>query len=242
MQNEIHILNGDALKEQLNNLQESHMIILREAFIEGPLAEKNFFENRAQYIKEKFNATLEEYKTKVEQELSKIKNLTSDKEIVLWFEYDLFCQCNFWYACHEILKIKGSPIVSWVHPNHEDWSGFGKMGHEKLKQIYQERQLISRKDLETFATLWRDYRNADNQRMKETAQPLYASFPKLQATIQAHINRTDPSFLLDISKKYLQEVPEQDFRSFFKKFNSEQGIYGFGDLHVKEYYNQIRDQ
>lgn len=242
MLEQIHILNGDALKSQLSDLPENNTIILREAFIEGPLEKDNFFKNRAAYIKEKFKATLEEYETKCVQEFNKIKNLSSDKEIVLWFEYDLFCQCNFWYACHEIQKIKKIPTISWVHPNHQDWSGFGKMEHDELHQIFLQRQIITKTELQNFSNLWLAYVNGNIERIKSIAQSLSSKYPKLEATIQAHINRINPEFLLNISRKYLQEITEKSFKSFFLKFKSEQGIYGFGDLHVKEYYQKAINQ
>lgn len=241
MLNQIHILNGDALKYQLSDLPIDSVIVLREAFIEGPLNEINFFKNRAQYINQKFNASLEEYKTRSEHELGRIKNLFPDQEIVLWFEYDLFCQCNLWYACKEILKIKGSPIVSWVHPQHEEWSGFGKMNQEQLKHIFKERQIINQQELKILAGLWNAYASNEAKEIKSKAQTLYACFPKLEATIQAHLDRTDSSFLLKLSQKYLKEIPEKDFKSFYLKFQKEQGIYGFGDLHVKEYYEKALD-
>jgi len=239
MNNQIHILNGDALRYQLSDIPDSQLIILREAFIDGPLNQKDFFKNRALYIRKNFDASLEEYKLKSEDELGKIRNLKADHEIILWFEYDLFCQCNMWYACHELTQLEEKPQISWVHPKHDSWSGFGKMGPDDLGHIYAERETIDENELVAFANIWTAYTEGNHMQIKSLAKSLSHKFPSLEATIEAHILRTDPNYLLDLSRSYLEDLTSKDFKSFYLKFSEAQGIYGFGDLHVKQFYDQV---
>ena len=240
MKEQLHILNGDALREQLSFIPELNIIILREAFIEGPLNEIDFLKNRKHYFLETYPFVTEEFVNNVQEEISKIKKLTSEKEVVLWFEYDLFCQCNFWYACSEIKKLKGNYTVSWVHPLHKDWSGFGKVNKSELENIFKQRQKISPEELEIFASLWNNYQKGQSEKLIETANPLRQNFPKLEATIIAEVKRKDPKYLLNIAKKILNEVELVDFKSFFLAFTDKHGIYGFGDLQVKQLYDQVQ--
>ncbi|WP_055149423.1 hypothetical protein [Jiulongibacter sediminis] len=92
-----HILNGDALTPTFRETGlKGEVIIAREALMDGDLSGETwqaFLENRARV----HGVSPEEYQKNSGAEFDKIRNAPEDSVFHLWFEYDLFCQVNFWF-------------------------------------------------------------------------------------------------------------------------------------------------
>jgi len=92
---EIHILNGDALKDQFPPSLKDELIVARECLVDGNVTARSLdelFEARATYLKESYGSTEEFYRNSVITEFKKIISLPDDSTINLWFEDDLFCR------------------------------------------------------------------------------------------------------------------------------------------------------
>jgi len=128
-----HILNGDALKSQLPNLN-GETIVIRESLMDGPVNATDldsFFIEREKYICSNFEMNPEEYLHKSKREIQKITNIKAGSEVNLWFEDDLFCQSNLWFCCYILQRIKEINVYL-VRPDHQDWAGFGIMNKVRL--------------------------------------------------------------------------------------------------------------
>ncbi|AZA74697.1 DUF1835 domain-containing protein [Chryseobacterium indoltheticum] len=86
-----HILNGDCLAEKFPKNMEGEIIIWREALIDGPVSDNNFFENRKKFITENHDSE-SDYEELVVKEFQRIQNIPEDSSVFFWFEDDLFCQ------------------------------------------------------------------------------------------------------------------------------------------------------
>jgi len=104
----LHILNGDSTLAKFTKTSiQGQCMVWREVLTQGPLFysldSELFWEMRSQFMEKAYGAKLAGYRRKVISEFNKLKKFKGD-EIVLWFEYDLFCQVNFMAIMSYLLK------------------------------------------------------------------------------------------------------------------------------------------
>jgi hypothetical protein len=234
---ELHILNGDALAEKFPIAGE--VIVCREALINGPVDSngERFWKDRARYLAGTFNFEEPTYFANVKTEFDKLLSLKPER-INLWFEHDLFCQVNMWFVLHYIhLNKINTPLFRVMPPTEvsEVWSGFGKMTASDLRDIYQNRTEISEEDVQTGIGLWKAFRKNNLDALEKISQTPSPVYPYLREVCEAHIQRfpaqegRPQNRLRQIKKSGLV-----DFHDIFKEFSKTEGVYGFGDLQVKE--------
>ena len=117
----IHVLAGDALAESFKNCAiEGEIIVCRECLVEGDVKAaslEEFWQTRAAFITNNYGEKEEEYFQNSVSEFEKLKALaTSDTEVNLWFEFELFCQVNLWFCLYLLQESKAkifrvAPIV-----------------------------------------------------------------------------------------------------------------------------------
>jgi len=208
------ILNGDALLENIKDHIEGEFIVCREALIEGPLHFENFEKNRAQFL--------------------------GVSEVNLWFEDDLFCQCNLWYLVNFILSIPLKANVYLVRPTTDSWLGFGAMDQASFAQAYQNKISLTDDHLLSFQNLWKVYSKEIEGDLLTACQSLTKIIPRIEEVIQAHLDREEPvNKPMQTLKRILEDSEDKSFPSVFKQFSSLMGIYGFGDTSVKVMYEQL---
>src|SRR6185503_10497629 len=97
-----HVLNGDALAEKFpEETVRGDLIIIREAFIEGPLSTdftKEYWDQRMAFIQSAYRATPEEYEVQFLSQLQLLDSIKDEDEVFLWFEDDLFCVVNMLFV------------------------------------------------------------------------------------------------------------------------------------------------
>ncbi|WP_435353834.1 DUF1835 domain-containing protein [Emticicia sp. SJ17W-69] len=242
-----HLLNGDCLAEQLRATKiNQDFIVCREALIDGEVLANNladFWAIRAKFIADSYGASIEQYFEITVKELEKLTTLPDGSEVCLWFENDLFCQINLWFVL-TLLKKNTNLKLHRVFPIIEDqadiWKGFGKASTEKLEEAYASKVPFTANDIELGTKLWNAFLNSDFEKLKDLSKEKSGCFEYLEEVCQAHIDR----FPLDnslgrpqkILKKIIENVPN-DFNSIFTKFSEQEGIYGFGDLQIKQLLN-----
>jgi hypothetical protein len=96
-------------------------------------------------------------------EFDKLRNITSDDEVYLWFEDDLFCQCNMWFAADYISK-KSQPQYYRVFPEADTktWRGFGLTNKEELLNYYSAAVVLDKEDISHIQNLWNAFVHSDN--------------------------------------------------------------------------------
>ena len=229
-----HILNGDCLAEKFPKDLGVEKIIWRECLVQGPVSEKNFFENRAKFIQESFGETEIGYSEKVLTEFQKIKNIPENSKVYFWFEDDLFCQVNFWFLLSQF-TFKENQLFA-VFPifkdENERWKGFGNHDSEDLKNFFISSKQIENVDLIFGKKLWKAFSETDLKQLKLLSKSKSKIFRKLSEVINANENRFNGTL-----EKQILELTEHetDFNKLFQKFTEKYGIYGFGDLQFKSH-------
>ncbi|MCW3461811.1 hypothetical protein [Chitinophaga nivalis] len=231
----LHVLNGDAI---LALFQQSkvpgELVVCREMMCEGKVKHTNdpvvFFESRAKHLEFQYGIDKQTYYTNVVQELEKITTSGPWQEIVLWFEYDLFCQINQLFILHYITtRIKEHPPISIVDlPHQRSATDFPK--------LLEHRQLLSPEDLQLAADAWDAFCMDTPQALEMISKLPPGQLTHLPAAIHAHLQRFPhiESGLSTIENFFLQRIALGNYRRYdlYKTFWDELAIYGFGDFQL----------
>lgn len=232
----VHVLNGDAI---LTLFQQSgvpgEVVICREMMCEGKVKYTKdlpeFFESRAKHLEFHYGIDRQTYYTNVVQELEKldISGSTTD-EIVLWFEYDLFCQINMLFILHYLSsRLATLPPISLVdlhhHPDASD-----------LPKIFEQRVRLQPDDLQWAADVW-DAWCLPTPQVLETISKLSAGNLKhLPAAITAHLKRFPDinTGLSTIENYFLLRLVLGSYRWYdlYMLFWDELEIYGFTNFQL----------
>lgn len=243
-----HILNGDCLANQLRQTKiNQDFIVCRECLIEGNVNADNisdFWKIRANFIADTYKVSTEEYFIKTVNEFEKLHNLPDNSEIYLWFENDLFCQTNMWFV---ISMLSNNPTfkIFRIFPiieNYADtWKGFGISNAEMLEQAYTSKILFKPQDIELGNNLWTAYKINDFKKLKKLSKIKSNCFQYLEEVCQAHIDRFPKNDTLGRPEKIIKEIiktKSANFKDVFSEFSIQQGIYGFGDIQIKNIYDK----
>ena len=236
-----HILNGDALKAQLLQVIQGTQIVMRECLVDGCVEGENldeFFKVRAKFIAQDYEGYTEaDYHHKTAPELQKLFQIPQNAEIVFWFEDDLFCQVNFWFAFHHIKKSNSNSSLFLVRPPKHTQYGFCGLGEAELVNVYQQR-IALKEQLAELASLWKYYQLGELQALREVAISVERNYPFILPAVQAHLDRIPSANSLGRPTETLiqikRELNTNDFGEIFREFCKRESIYGFGDLQMKQ--------
>jgi len=224
-----HVLNGDSLAENFN--LEGEKVICRECLIEGDLRAKNLNELwkvRAEFVKKNYGA--DDYFEKVKGEFDKLNNLKPNDEVNLWFGDEAFCQVNMSFVLN--LLADTNVNVFRVSPDSNDWN----CSFENLQECFESRQQLTKDEIYLAKELWKAFSNKDFDGLKKLSEIKAANFINLAKICQALIE-------IDLKpKEILREITkngETNFDKIFTQFKEKAGIYGFGDLQVKNILESI---
>lgn len=117
----LHVLPGDALLEaHIAADLAGERVVWREALIDGPLARDMgsvaLREARARYLETELGVSPDLYLRDFDEREAALRSVTSQDEVVLWFERDLFCELHLL----DLLARLAGPRVSVVHPQRLD--------------------------------------------------------------------------------------------------------------------------
>jgi hypothetical protein len=242
-----HILNGDCLAEQLKVTKiNQDFIICRECLIDGNVSADNlseFWKVRAKFISEIFGA--DDYHKKVVLEFAKIKRITKKSEVCLWFENDLFCQTNLWFVLSLLSKqanLKLFRVFPVIENDTDIWKGFGVSTTETLEKAFKSKVIFQLQDIKLGTNLWEAYQSHDFVKLKELSKQNSACFRYLEEVCDAHIDRFPKNNSMNRPEKVIKEIIKSgsnDFQKVFTEFSAREGIYGFGDLQLKEIFKRL---
>src|SRR5687768_10535920 len=120
----LHILNGDATRAVFQHSGiEGDVIVCREMLCEGRTPStrdmSRFFEERAAFLQQAYGIDSASYLADVERDKKLLQDASAYDEIVLWFEFDLFCQVNLVFVLYYLSQLSVKlPPVSLVQPDH----------------------------------------------------------------------------------------------------------------------------
>lgn len=240
----VHVLPGDALTETFLETEiEGEIVVCRECLVEGDVKAETleeFWQKRARFIEKTHGGNAETYFVQVAGEFEKLfTEAQRGAEINLWFEYELFCQVNYWFALYLLrdCKTKIYRVAPVVLGENEIWKGFGGLSAADLQGCFASRVEISASDAALGADLWQAFQNADYETLENLSKNESPAFPLLKEVCRAEIEkRTRP-------REILEEIIADGKKDFageiFPAFAARAGVYGFGDAQVRRILAEI---
>lgn len=222
-----HILNGDCLAEKFPKNLEGESIIWREALIDGPVSEDDFFENRKKFITDDYDSECN-YDELVVKEFQKMQDLPEDSAVFFWFEDDLFCQVNFWFLISN-LNLSNKKILR-VFPKDKE-KGFAQTNENDLLEMFDSAKEINDTERKLISDLWKGFQQ--NNLLKNASSEIVRNLEELIIANENRFNGALESQIIDIQKN------AETFEEVFKIFNQKYPVYGFGDLQLKRLMNQF---
>ncbi|RXG13406.1 putative protein DUF1835 [Leeuwenhoekiella aestuarii] len=241
--NMLHITNGDSLTKRLDSLElDGDLVIWREMLCEGPtlkeVGSQAFIDARKTFLKDTYNIPAADYENKFVSELKKLSEINMYDEVILWFEFDLFCHINMLAAISYLIQHKNTmPIYivcsGWVK-GEAQLKGLSELTDEQLLTHYEKKIQLAPEDLKIAHHIWQLY--CDEKPIELKAEIKNSSnFKYLSSCIRAHIERfpNKDTGLNSLETNILKLIDLYDINSVKQLCGyalNYQGYYGYGDL------------
>ena len=234
----LHILNGDSTLAQYEKCSvEGPTMVWREALAQGPLFydmdTKLFWDMRSQFMVKAYNAKLPEYKKEVVNEFKKLRNFKGEK-LVLWFEYDLFCQVNMVAILSYILKHHWPCKVNLVcigrYPGMDSLVGLGEVPYTHYAYLYRTSKSLRKEDLVFADKVWMAWCGMERNKLMRCESNVY----EYLGTAMRNGLRLLPEKhgLSPYDFEILNKLKEKRYHlnELVKELMEQDNILGFGDL------------
>jgi len=251
--NPLHITNGDGLTDKMANLQlPGQVITWREMLCEGKTVQQigttRFIETRKLFLKDQYQITSEDYEEKFVNELNKLMNAKNHDEIILWFEFDLFCHINMIALIDFLFQENFDKPIYLVCSKRlkgeEKLQGLSQLKDKELLNHYQHKILLTQNDLELAQLIWKLYCGDNPMRLKQEIKKT-SNFEYLSSCLRAHIERFPnvKSGLNSLEANILKLITRQTISSHNQLLGyalEYQGYYGYGDLQMLQVVDKLK--
>jgi hypothetical protein len=251
MDKTLHITNGGVVTSYLKELQvKGEIVTWQEMLCEGPTLENVHSEalisERSAFLNEFYNVELD--LNKIDFALTQLDNANARySEVVLWFEYDLFCHINM-LAVINLLRQKGIDLPTYLVcsgrvSGSNELKGLGELSSGQLMAHYKNKVKLTSTDLDLATTLWRIYCGIDHNLFKPYIVQT-SSFKYLNTCLKAHLERFPDTItgLNILETNILKMIKENDIKSKHHLLGytlNYQGFYGFGDLQINRIIDDL---
>ncbi|MFY9244069.1 MAG: DUF1835 domain-containing protein [Polaribacter sp.] len=247
----LHITNGDITTEYLKRLNfTGDFITWREMLCEGKtttdVGSEKFWKTRFDYLKTSYNVSKEKFIDFTLKEYRTLCSKKSNDEIVLWFDYDLFCQINMIAVISWLKRYRKGRQISLINSGKiiesQKLKGISELSENQIQEHFKNRIALSQDDIEYADYIWQLYCSESPLRLETVHKfnPM-SPFKHLHNALEAHLKRF-PSIengLDKVENIIIQTANKYDLNSkdaLVRKLLKEQGIYGFGDI---QYFNYL---
>ncbi|SFD40206.1 DUF1835 domain-containing protein [Algibacter pectinivorans] len=247
----LHITNGDYLNKYLNELSiVGEKLIWKEMLCEGPAKEtiysKEHIELRHHFFNDFYNVELDldQVDFVLNEQLAHTERYS---EIVLWFEYDLFCHINM-VAVISLLQQKKIDLPLYLVcsgrvPGSKTLKALTELNTEQLLDHYKNKIALNKSDIDIATTVWGIYCGKDHNLLKPFIVK-NSSFKYLTNCLKAHLKRFPDSVngLNTLEKNILEIIRDNTIKSKHHLLGyalNYQGYYGFGDMQLKRLIDKL---
>ena len=253
MAKSIHVLNGDSTAMLFDkSALPGEVVVWREMCCEGPLAvdidADSFWKKRYVFFEEEYGVSRLNYFDNTLKELLKLTDIPKNYEIVLWFEYDLFCQFNLLAACSLLLQYYRKDLSYYLicvgkEQGSSKMKSLGDFSPDAFVELYNQKRKLTRNDLEYTKSCWEVLVRNEPLEIETFDFDRSTKFLYLKRAVEHHLDRfPDAVGLNKIDYKILEiiEKKAQKIQEIVKElllWQAESNWYGFGDL---QYFNYIK--
>ena len=242
----LHIHNGDSAAEtaKKSDIPGEHLA-WREALVCGPapggLSEVEFRRVRARHLADAYGVDLEKCEKELHEQEEALSRFRDHEEVVLWFEYDLFCEIQLiylldWFAQRDLGQTKLSLICVAEFPGIEAFHGLGQLNEAQLASLFPQRQNVTAAQLQLGSKAWAAYSSSNPKEIESLLDSDLSPLPFLKSALVKHLRRfpSTDNGLGRIGNVGLELIAKGfgHFRSLFPAFVRSEPEYGFGDAQL----------
>lgn len=255
MSKKLHILNGDSTLPILEKSGiKGDVVVWRELLCEGPLHKEvgsdDFWINRYAYFQDEIGVSRIEYYDKTIKEIVKLEDVSGYNEVVLWFEFDLFCQVNLLALCSYLLdnyvkKTNYYLICTGKIEGEKRLQSLSDFSPSDFKTLFENKITLSKASLEFAKESWNIYVENDSNKLKRFDFNQNSKFQYLQLAMNQHFNRLPTeNGLNQIENKIIEIINSNLFseNEIVRKlliWQQNETVYGFGDLQYFQYLKKL---
>ncbi len=253
MSRSLHILNGDSTVNTFTKTEISgDIIVWREMLCEGAITDEIgsdvFWKSRYDFFENELEVGKLDYFDKTIKELVKLEELSNYKEVVLWFEYDLFCQVNLIAACSYLVKsfrkdINYFLICTGKEKGKDQLQTLSDYSPDEYKTLYKNKVKLTKNNLLFAEDCWNLYVENNLEKLKRYDFSKSSKFEYLQMAIDQHIQRfPNKNGLNQIEIKILELINSglTDKNKIVRQlliWQQKETVYGFGDM---QYFRTLK--
>ena len=250
----LHITNGDIFTQKLKSLKiKGDIITWREMLCEGKtltnVGSETFWKARFEFLNKNYKVSKSRFIEKTLKEYRSLCNHKQQDKIVLWFEYDLFCQINMLAVLSWLKTHRKYAEISLVCSGKEDETdqmyGLGDLNDEQLQNLYENRLVLTQDDIEYADYVWQLYCSDNPIRLENLGDYQQYQFTYLSDAIANHLKRF-PSIkngLNHMENNILQlavDAKPASKKAFLGTILQNQGALGFGDSQYDRAINRLK--
>lgn len=240
----LHITNGSSLTDYLNDLNFSgDFLTWHEMLCEGPTVEKidthEFVQVRKIFLNKFYDIDIDEYE--FHEKLGILDRTDNYSEIILWFEYDLFCHINL-IAVISLLRQKNvkAPlflVCSGRLKGKSEFKGLSELNESQLLNHHKNKVELNEDDIELACSLWNIYCSENHNLLKPYILK-QSSFIYMSSCLKAHLKRfPDSKSGLGRLEKHILEIVKNNYikskHHLLGYILNYQGYYGYGDIQIE---------
>jgi hypothetical protein len=232
---------------------KGEIITWREMLCEGKtmtnVGSEAFWKTRFDFLHKNYNVSKSWFVEKTLKEYRSLCNHKQEEEIILWFEYDLFCQINLLAVISWLKTHRRHVQISLVCSGNEDETNrlyaLNDLSDEQIKKLFKKRVELSQDDIEFADYVWQLYCSDNPIRLEHLTDFEQYQFKYLGEALRTHLRRfpTIKNGLNEIENRVLQVAAEEKPRSkkqLLGSLLSDQGWYGFGDSQYERILKNLR--
>lgn len=250
----LHITNGDTTTKYLKKLKFSgEFITWREMLCEGKttsdVGSEDFWRNRFDFFKTTYKVSKQKFIDYTLKEYRSLCKKKDQKEIVLWFEYDLYSQINMLAIISWLKRYREGYQISLVCSgkvgNSKKMFNLSELNEKQIQDHFKNRMELTQDDIGYADYIWQLYCSDSPLRLETVYKfnPM-SPFEYLASAIEAHLQRF-PSIengLNTIENTILKTASDQKIKSkkqFITTLTNEKNVFGFGDLQYEHNLNNL---
>lgn len=250
----LHITNGDSFTERLGSLKlKGDVITWREMLCEGKtltnVGSESFWKTRFEFLNKNYKVSKSWFIEKTLKEYRSLCNHKQQDQIVLWFEYDLFCQVNMLAVISWLKANRKYAEISLVCSGKEDDSdklyALNELSDEQLLRLYENKVVLTQDDIEYADYVWQLYCSDNPIRLENLTDFKNYQFDYLAEAVNVHLHRF-PSIrngLNDMENNILQlslDKKPKSKRALLGTILDNQGYLGFGDSQYERAISRLK--
>ena len=254
MSSQLHITNGDSFTQRLKKLKfKGDIITWREMLCEGKtetsVGSEAFWKTRFEFLHKNYNVSKSWFVEKTLKEYRSLCNHKQQDEIILWFEYDLFCQINMLAVISWLKTHRRHVQISLICTGYEDESnhlyGLNELSDDQIQEQFKSRVTLSQNDIEYADYVWQLYCSDNPIRLENLSDFDMYQFTYLEDALKTHLRRFPAikNGLNEIENRVLQMALESKApskKALMGALLQDQGWYGFGDTQYERILKNLR--